>query len=311
MDFLTLGDVDISAFNRFGKVTVYDKTPPDLRKERIIGATIIVTNKVVIDGELMRQCKNLKLICVAATGTNNIDLEAAKACNIAVTNVAGYSTESVVAQTFALYFHLAHHNAYYDRYGKEEWAGSDLFTHHSRDFHNLAGKSWGIIGLGSIGKRVAQVASAFGCRVSYCSTSGKNSDAAIPQMGLEALLKSSDILSIHAPLNAATKNLIAKEQMAVMRPTAILLNMGRGGIVNEEDLAEALDAGVIGAAGLDVLESEPPKPSNSLFKIKKSYNLFITPHIAWASVEAREKLVDGIYQNIEAFLNTQNRNRIV
>lgn len=311
LDFLTLGDVDISLFERLGEVAVYDKTAPDERGERVKDAEIIITNKVVIDREVMAEAPELKLICVAATGVNNIDLEAAKERGVAVTNVAGYSTESVVAHTFAAYFHLAHHTPYYDRFGKEEWAKSDLFTHHALPFFNLAGKSWGIIGLGSIGKRVAQVATAFGCSVQYYSTSGQNRDPEIKRVALDELLASSDIVSIHAPLNSKTKGLITSRELATMKASAILLNLGRGGIVDESDLAMALDKGQIRAAGLDVLEKEPPEAANKLFEIKKSYNLFLSPHIAWASVEARDTLIKEIYENITSFQDGIGRNQIV
>lgn len=311
LDFSTLGALDIRRFKDFGMVEVYETTSRGETAYRVADADVVVTNKVLMDKAVLSHAKKLKLICVAATGVNNIDLEAAEAAGIAVANVAGYSTESVVAQTFAIYFHLAHHNAYYDHYGKNEWIASEIFTHHIREFHNLAGKRWGIIGLGTIGKRVATVATAFGCEVVYYSTSGQNRDTAYRQLSLEELLATCDVVSIHAPLNARTEHLIAGEQLAMMKPSALLLNLGRGGIVDEADLADALETGKIGGAGLDVLASEPPKAENKLFKIKKSYNLFISPHIAWASVEARSKLVDEIYENIDAFKHNQSRNRVV
>ena len=311
LDFSTLGTLDISRFGDFGMVEVYETTLPEETAYRVADADVVVTNKVVIDTATIFGATKLKLICVAATGVNNIDLDAARKTGVAVANVAGYSTESVVAQTFAIYFHLAHHNAYYDHYGKKEWVDSEIFTHHIREFHNLAGKRWGIIGLGTIGKRVAQVATAFGCEAVYYSTSGQNRDTVYVQVSLSELLASCDVISIHAPLNDRTNNLITAEELGQMKKTALLLNLGRGGIVNESDLADALETGQIGGAGLDVLASEPPKPENKLFKIKKSYNIFISPHIAWASVEARMKLVDEIYENINAFNNNQSRNRVV
>lgn len=292
-------------------VEVYGTTKPEETAYRVADADIVVTNKVLLDETVIAQASRLKLICVAATGVNNIDLDAAKAAGVAVANVAGYSTESVVAQTFAIYFHLAHHNAYYDHYGKNEWVNSEIFTHHLREFNNLAGKRWGIIGLGAIGKRVAAVATAFGAEVVYYSTSGKNREAAYTQLTLDELLKSCDVVSIHAPLNEQTTDLITVKELAMMKPNALLLNLGRGGIVNEADLADALEEGTIGGAGLDVLAGEPPMSDNKLFKIKKSYNLFLSPHIAWASVEAREKLVEEICKNIESFNNNQFRNRVV
>jgi glycerate dehydrogenase len=311
LDFSTLGALDISRFGDFGIVEVYDTTSPEETAYRVVDADIVVTNKVVLDETILAQASKLKLICVAATGVNNIDLDAAKKTGVAVANVAGYSTESVVAQTFAIYFHLAHRNAYYDHYGKNEWVHSEIFTHHLREFHNLNGKRWGIVGLGTIGERVATVATAFGAEVVYYSTSGRNHNAAYAELSLEGLLKTCDVVSIHAPLNERTDNLIAAKELAMMKRNALLLNLGRGGIVNEDDLADALETGKISGAGLDVLACEPPKADNKLFKIKKSYNLFLSPHIAWASVEAREKLVEEIYDNIEAFNNNQSRNRVV
>lgn len=311
LDFLTLGNVDIKRFENFGIVVVYDKTAKEETSERVLDADIVITNKVVIDKEVLSCAKNLKLICVAATGVNNIDLNSAKEKNIAVCNVAGYSSESVVAQTFSTYFYLAHHNSYYDNYAKNKWAGSPIFTHHQKEFNNLFGKKWGIVGLGAIGKRVASVASAFGCEVVYFSTSGKNKNSEIKEVGFEELLASCDVVSIHAPLNENTKNLITKNELKKMKKTAILINMGRGGIVDESDLADALDEEVIGAAGLDVLSSEPPKKDNKLFYIKNSEKLFLSPHMAWASVEAREKLIDETYKNIESFLKNENKNRII
>lgn len=311
VDYETLGDVDIRPFERFGKVTIYDKTAPQETAKRLETAQIVITNKVVIDDTVMAAAPELKLICVSATGVNNIDLAAAKARGIAVTNVAGYSTESVVAHTFALYFQLAHHTDYYDRYAKNEWVKSDCFTHLDRPFYELFGKRWGIIGMGTIGRRVAQVAQAFGCEVCYTSISGVPRDEVFAEMTLDELLGSCDVISIHAPLTEKTKGLLGAAELARMKPSAILLNLGRGGIVDESALAEALDNARLRGAGLDVMAKEPPQVGNKLFEIKKSYNSILSPHIAWASVEARTRLVAMIEKNIDAFLNNQILNRVV
>lgn len=312
LDAATLGDdIDVSIFKDFGYLEIYQTTSKEQTIERVRDKNIIITNKVVIDKEVMDAASNLKLICVAATGYNNIDTEYAKQKGIAVTNVAGYSTDSVVQHTFAMLFYLLENLAYYDRYTKSgEYTKSNIFTHLGRPFYEIKGKTWGIIGLGTIGKAVARVARSFGCNVIYYSTSGQNTDPEFERKELDILLSISDIVSIHAPLNSRTKNLITYEKLKLMKKQAILLNLGRGGIVNESDLAKALDEDIIKAAGLDVLEKEPMDPNSPLLKIKNKEKLLITPHIAWTSLEARQKLVSEIYQNIKAFLQGKQRNRI-
>ena len=304
LDAKTLGDVDFSIFERFGEVALYSTTSPEETIERIKDADIVVTNKVVIGKEEMDAAKNLKLICVAATGMNNIDLEYAKQKGIVVKNVAGYSTESVVQHTFAMAFYLIEQLRYYDEFVKSgEWSRSGLFTSIDRPFFEIFGKRWGIIGMGAIGKRVAEVATAFGCDVVYHSTSGRNLDQPYKHLSLDALLCTSDIVSIHAPLSDKTRDLIAAPQLARLEPKSVLLNLGRGGIVNEKDLAKALDQKEI-YAGLDVTEREPIPADSPLLQIKHKERLLITPHIAWTSIEARERLVAGIIKNIEEFLET-------
>ncbi len=313
LDALTLGkDMDLSGFNKFGEVEIYPITKPEERIERVKDKDIVITNKVVIDKEVMDNAPNLKLICVAATGTNNVDLEYAKQKGIAVTNVAGYSTDSVVQHTFAMLFYLLEHLRYYDDYVKSgEYAKSPIFTNLDKPFWEIKDKRWGIIGLGTIGRKVAEVASTFGSEIVYYSTSGVIREEKYPRVSLEELLTTSEIISIHAPLNEKTKNLITYKELSMMQPNAILLNLGRGGIVNEADLAKALDDDLILAAGLDVLEKEPIEPDNPLLKIKEPERLLITPHIAWTSCEARLKLVKEIIKNIEAFLEGKERNRVV
>ncbi|NPA63807.1 MAG: D-2-hydroxyacid dehydrogenase [Epsilonproteobacteria bacterium] len=302
LDAKTLGDVDFSVFDRFGEVVLYPTTSPEETIERIKDADIVVTNKVVIGKEEMDAAKNLKLICVAATGMNNIDLDYAKQKGIVVKNVAGYSTESVVQHTFAMAFYLIEQLRYYDEFVKSgEWSRSGLFTSIDRPFFEIFGKRWGIIGMGAIGKRVAEVATAFGCDVVYHSTSGRNLDQPYKHLSLDALLCTSDIVSIHAPLSDTTRDLIAAPQLARLEPKSVLLNLGRGGIVNESDLAKALDQKEI-YVGLDVTEREPIPADSPLLRIKHKERLLITPHIAWTSIEARERLVAGIIKNIEEFL---------
>ncbi len=312
LDAKTVGeDLDLNIFKDFGEFIAYPITKKEETIDRVKDADIVITNKVVIDREVLDNAPNLKLICVAATGYNNIDVEYAKKKGIAITNVAGYSTESVVQHTFALLFYILEHLKYYDEYVKSgKYAKSDIFTHLDKPFWEIQGKIWGIIGLGTIGRRVAEVAESFGAKVIYTSTSGVKRKEKYPEYPLEELLKVSDIVSIHAPLNEKTKNLITYEKIKLMKSSAILLNLGRGGIVNEKDLAKALDESLIAGAGLDVLEREPINEDNPLLKIKNKDRLFITPHIAWTSIEARKRLVSEIYENIKAFLNGEVRNRI-
>ena len=302
LDKKTLGDdIDLGKFDTFGEVVMYESTTKDETKTRVKDADIVITNKVVIDREIMDN-SDIKLICVAATGMNNIDLEYAKSKNITVKNVAGYSTPSVVQTTFSLALYLIGKLRYLDEYTKSDdgWVKSPIFTNLDKPYYDIAGKTWGIIGLGSIGKGVSKVATAFGANVQYYSTSGRNEDENIQRSSLEDLLKTSDIISIHSPLNAQTNNLINKENLPLLKDNALLLNLGRGGIINEADLAKYIDANNI-LVGLDVLEAEPMVEDNPLRYVKDANKLFITPHIAWASVESRIKLVDGICKNIKEY----------
>ncbi|GIT99289.1 D-2-hydroxyacid dehydrogenase [Sulfurovum sp. TSL1] len=303
LDAKTLGgDLDITALKSFGALTVYQTTSKEETLERIQNADIIITNKVVITADMMEATPSVKLICIAATGMNNVDLEAAGSKGIEVKNVSGYSTKSVVQHTFAMGLYLLEKMAYYDTVVKDgSWSASGLFTDVSQPFYEISGKKWGIIGFGTIGQEVAKVATAFGAEVSYHSTSGKNLHHAYPHQSLESLLKSCDIISIHAPLNEDTYNLINKNNLPFIKEGAILLNLGRGGIINETDLALELDRRTL-YAGLDVLEQEPLILNNRLNEIKHKERLLITPHMAWASIEARKKLLEGIVENIQLFM---------
>jgi glycerate dehydrogenase len=302
LDALTLGNVDFERFKKFGDVKVYETTGANETLSRVKDADIVVTNKVVIDKEIMDGADNLKFIQIAATGMNNVDLEYAKKKGILVKNVAGYSTHSVLQQTFALVLGLLNRVRYFDEYSRKKYPESKIFTH-IVDWFEIRGKRWGIIGLGTIGKEVAKVAKAFGAEVVYYSTSGKNNDSEYKRLSLDELLKTSDIVSIHAPLNENTKNLIGFEEIMKMKDGAVLVNLGRGGIVNENDLAKALESKDI-LVGLDVFEREPINKDNPLLKFKEK--TLLSPHIAWTSIEARKKLMDGIYKNIEEFVKTAN-----
>ncbi len=303
LDAQTLGeDLDISALDAFGTLTVYQNTSPEETLERIQIADIVITNKVVISGNMMEETPRLKLICIAATGMNNVDLEAAKYKGITVKNVAGYSTKSVVQHTFAMTLYLLEKMAYYDHAVKSfAWTESGLFTDVSQPFYEISGKKWGIIGMGTIGQEVAKIATAFGAEVTYYSTSGQNLNHGYTHQNLEFILKDCDIISIHAPLNEDTQNLINENNLPYLKDNAILLNLGRGGIIDETDLAFELDRRKI-YAGLDVLEKEPITLKNRLTEVKHKERLLITPHIAWTSIEARKKLLQGIVKNIETFL---------
>lgn len=303
LDAASIGaDIDLSGYDVLGEVKKYDYSTPEQAAERITDADVIVINKIPINETTLKYAENLKLVCVTATGTDNLDKEYLAERNIAWRNVAGYSTESVAQHTFALLFYLYEKLRYYDEYVKtEKYIGDRSFTHFDNVFHEIFGKTWGIIGLGAIGRRVAELAKAFGCRVIYYSTSGRNTQADYERVDFDTLLKESDIVSVHAPLNENTRGLMDKEAFAKMKKTAVFLNVGRGPIVVEADLAEALKNGEIAAAGLDVLGKEPMMAENPLREIKDSGKLFITPHIAWASVEARTRLMDIILQQIKDY----------
>lgn len=303
LDAKTLGDnLDLSSLEEFGTLIRYDTTLEEETVARIIDADIVITNKVVLTANLLAQTKKLKLICIAATGMNNVDLDAAKFQGIEVKNVAGYSTQSVVQHTFSMALYLLGKMSYYDTVVKDgTWSKSGLFTDVSHPFYEIAGKKWGIIGFGAIGQEVAKIATAFGAEVVFHSTSGQNLHHAYPHLSLEFLLKDCDIISIHAPLNNRTYELINENNLSYIKENAILLNLGRGGIIDETDLAFELDRRKI-YAGLDVLEVEPLSSTNRLKEVKHQERLLITPHIAWTSIEARKKLLQGIVKNIATFL---------
>lgn len=312
MESSTLGsDIDLSGFSSLGDVTVYEKSVPGENADRIKDAEIIVVNKIPMNEALLCNARKLRLICLTATGTNNVDFEYMKKRGIAVVNVKGYSTESVAQHTFAMLFYIYEHLACYDRYVKSgEYTKAEVFSYFDYRFRELYGKTWGIIGLGAIGRRVAELAKAFGCKVIYCSTSGKNRVTEYERKELEELLAESDIVSIHAPLNENTFHLISDKEFERMKKSAVLLNLGRGNIVDENALYAALRSGSIMGAGLDVLSKEPIEADNPLLRLQDSGRLLITPHIGWGTVEARQRCVDETVENIRAFLAGKERNRV-
>ena len=303
LDAKTIGeDIDLSGFDVLGEVVKYGFSTAEEARERSKDADVLILNKVQVNQQTIGEADHLKLVCVTATGTNNLDKEYLDKRGIAWRNVAGYSTESVAQHTFAMLFYLLEKLPYYDNYVKSEKYVNDVsFTHFAKAFHELSGMTYGIIGLGNIGRRVADIAKAFGCRVIYYSTSGRNSQPGYERVSFDELLEQSDIVSIHAPLDENTLALMNKEAFAKMKKSAILLNVGRGPIINEADLAEALNNKTIAAAGLDVLSVEPMQEDNPLRGIKDSERLLITPHIAWAGVEARNRLMGIILGQIKEF----------
>lgn len=305
LDVKTVGKLpEVDHLKSLGELEVYDTTRSAEVVKRIKNSDVVVTNKVVVDRKVMDKCMQLKLICVAATGTNNVDLEAAHERGIEVKNVKGYSTDSVAQHTFAMLFNLMNHLSYYDKFVKgRKYSKGEIFTSLDRPIVELKGKKLGIVGMGTIGERVAQLATAFGVEVVYYSTSGIHNHPLFKRLELKEILESSDILSIHAPLNEKTKNLICFEQLRLMKKEAILINTGRGGIVNEKDLAKSLNQDLISGAAIDVYEKEPLSKASPLLKVKNKEKILLSPHIAWSSVEARKELLRGVYKNIEEFFN--------
>lgn len=301
----TLGrDVNLSAFEELGEFIVYPDSDEKNTPERIKDADIVLVNKVKLNECTLKDAKNLKLICLTATGTDNVDKEYATQRGIMVTNVRGYSTEAVAQHTFALLFYLLEKLRYYDNYVKSgRYCKSKMFSFFGNRFSELYGKTWGIVGLGAIGSRVADIARAFGCKVIYYSASGKNNNPTYQRVDFDTLLRSSDIISIHAPLTQQTKNLFQYSAFRRMKRTAILINVARGPIVNDKDLADALKKKEIAAAGLDVLSKEPMEETNPLRQIRNSQRLIITPHMAWGARETRQRLVDQVVENIRAYQN--------
>ena len=303
-------DIDVSCFEKLGNVTYYRNTVTVAEvQERTKDADIIIANKSPMREESLKDSPNVKLICEFATGFDNCDLDYLSGRGIRVANVRNYSTDMVAQHTFTLALALMQKLAHYDTYVKSgEYSAQDRFSNFDISFNELAGKTWGVVGMGNIGRKVAKIAEAFGCKVIFHSVTGKSTITEYTQVDKETLLKESDVLSLHCPLSDLSRNFIDKDALKKMKKTAVLVNVARGPVVNNTDLYEALQAEEIAAAGLDVLEQEPLELTNPLSKIKDSTRLIITPHLAWASVEARIRCVEEACKNAEAFLRGEERN---
>jgi glycerate dehydrogenase len=302
LDEYSLGGYDLSAIKSLGEYIGYDRTTPEQTLERCKDATVVITNKVYISGQMMSQLPNLKLIAIAATGMNNVELDAAAELGIEVKNVSGYSTYSVAEATLGAALSLLRNSAYYDNYFKSgAYAATNDIFHSGRPISMLRGKNWGIIGLGAIGHQVAHLAEAFGCNIAYSSTSGVVRPERFPHKNLSELLQWADVISIHSPLNAKTAGLIGKSELEQMKSTAIIINVARGGIIDEQALADALNNRNIAGAALDVFSSEPLH-SSPLYSLNDPYTLLASPHTAWAPDDAVKLLIDGIAANIKNFL---------
>lgn len=302
LDEYSLGGYDLSAIKSLGEYIGYDRTTSEQTLERCKDATVVITNKVYISGQMMSQLPNLKLIAIAATGMNNVELDAAAELGIEVKNVSGYSTYSVAEATLGAALSLLRNSAYYDNYFKSgAYAATNDIFHSGRPISMLRGKNWGIIGLGAIGHQVAHLAEAFGCNIAYSSTSGVVRPERFPHKNLSELLQWADVISIHSPLNTKTAGLIGESELEQMKSTAIIINVARGGIIDEAALADALNNRNIAGAALDVFSSEPLH-SSPLYSLNDPYTLLASPHTAWAADDAVKLLIDGIAANIKNFL---------
>ncbi|CAM2813982.1 D-2-hydroxyacid dehydrogenase [Helicobacter burdigaliensis] len=304
LDGLSLGKNNLKeVLSNFGDYKEYPNTKPSETLKRCKGVEIVLSNKVVLDRSILKELQGtLKLICITATGMNNVDLESAKEFNIEVKNVAGYSTKSVAQHTLMMALNLSAKTLYYDDFCKSgAYAKSGLFTDLSEPLGLIDGKRWGIIGLGSIGKEVARLARAFGAEIVYYSTSGKNDNKDYKSISLEELLKTSAIISIHAPLNEKTKNLLNASNLCFMQEGSILINVGRGGIVNEEDLSTLMLNHKI-YAGFDVFSKEPMDINHPFLNPKLAKQFLLTPHNAWGYEDSKEILINGVLKNIKEYL---------
>lgn len=308
---LNPGDLSWKDLEALGTVKIYDRTRPGEVVERATGAQIVLTNKTVLDGEALSQLPDLKYIGVLATGYNVVNLEAARRQGITVTNIPAYSTDSVAQMVFAHLLNITQRVGHYaEEVASGHWTKQADFSYWNTPLVELAGKTLGVIGLGHTGMATARIALAFGMQVlAYTSKSAAELPAGIRKAdSLEQVFSDSNVVSLHCPLTETTKNLVNLERLKLMKREAVLINTGRGGLVNETDLAEALEKGLLAAAGVDVLSSEPPVPGHPLVGVK---NCFITPHIAWATLEARQRLMGQAVRNIEAFLSGQPINTVI
>lgn len=303
------GDLSWDAFREFGEVVVYERSKPEEVVERAKDADIVFTNKVVFNDENMALLPNLKYIGILATGTNVVDLDAAHRRGIVVTNIPAYSTDSVAQLVFAHILNIVNRtDVYANDVRRGRWAQNPDFCYWDSQIHELASMSLGIVGMGNIGSKVAQIALAFGMKVNVCSSKDISKlPQGVEKQTLDELFASNDIISLHCPLTPSTKNIINRESIAKMKPSAIVVNTGRGPLVDEADMAEALKGGRIAAYATDVMCQEPPQADNPLFGCE---NAFITPHLAWGSIEARERLMDIALENVRQFVNNTPINQV-
>ena len=310
LEIMNVGsDVDLSEYGSLGGFTSYDITRVDQIQERAQDAEVLIINKLPINGSTISGLDKLKLVCVTATGYDNVDVDYCRSRGIKVCNAVGYSTSSVVQHTFATFFYIYEKLRYYDDYVKKgDYCKSPIFTHFDSYFNELEGKTWGIAGLGNIGRKVAAAAEAFGCRIVYYSTSGRNNDDKYKRLEWDDFLKEADIVSIHAPLNDNTRNLFSDDAFDKMKETSYLINMGRGPIVDEKALVRAIKEKKIAGAALDVIDGEPMRKDSPLRELAGDDRLFVTPHIAWATVEARARLMHEVYLNIRSYIDGTDRN---
>lgn len=302
-------DISVDRFQDFGELVSYENTPEHLINERVCDGDIIIANKAPLNEMTLAGADHVKLICEFATGFDNVDLEYCRKNKIKVANVVNYSTAAVAQHTFALCFYVLEKLKHYDDYVKSGAYGmQDKFSNFDLAFNELDGKTWGIIGMGNIGKRVAHIAEAFGCKVIFYSSSGNSTCTDYKRVDFDTVLGESDFLSLHCPLSDKTRNLINLEALQKMKKTSILINVARGAVVNDADLYRALCDNLIAGAGLDVTGTEPMSEANPLSSFTDSNRLVITPHLAWASTEARTRVVEETYKNIEAFCNGKERN---
>ncbi len=302
-------DVSVAPFEKYGEVVLYSNTTANEAPERVRDADIIVVNKTPMNEATLSGAARVRLICEFATGYDNIDLDYCRSRGITVVNVRNYSTAVVAQHTFAMALYLLEKLRYYDDYVKNGvYASQSGFSHFGMTFGELEGKTWGIVGMGNIGRRVAAIAQAFGCRVIFYSASGRSTCTDYEQVDFDTLLARSDVLSLHCPLSDRTRGLIDLAALKKMKPSAILINVARGPVVKEADLCTALSENLIAAAGLDVLEKEPMVSDSPFLEFQDSSRLIITPHMAWASLEARTRVVTETCKNIEGFLAGEARN---
>ena len=310
LDRDTIGlDTPLEGLNLFGEVDIYNSSTAEETLLRVRDAEIIILNKVKITADVISVAERLKLICVFATGYDNVDIEAAKKQGVAVCNVAGYSTDSVtvftIANVLALYTHLREYNTYVN---SGEYSASGAPNKLVPVYHDLSGKTWGIIGLGNIGRAVAKVATALGARV----IANKRTPVSDYEcVDIDTLCHESDIITVHCPLNEESRNLINKERIALMKKDVVIVNVARGAVVNDEDITDAIKKGMIGAFGADVYTTEPFSNDHPFYEIKDFANVLFTPHAAWGSYEARTKCINIICDNISSFLSGKSKNRIV